>query len=152
VCLPFGILEECLQRLRTRQFLTHRGSAPLNDYVYTLTELGREHAQSLQEACAYLGPAPVPLADYINAVEAQTITAEAPQREQLESAFKDISVHPSMLARLGPAVNSGAGLFLYGAPGNGKTTLAERVTLCFGQEVWIPKALIADDEIIKLFD
>jgi hypothetical protein len=57
-----------------------------------------------------------------------------------------------MFARLGPAVNSGAGLFLYGAPGNGKTTLAERITLCFGQEIWIPKAIIVEGEIIKLYD
>ena len=152
LCLPFGILEERYQKLRTRQILTHRRSAPLNDYVYTLTEQGREHAQHLHEACAYLGPAPVPLADYINAVEAQTITAEAPQQEQLEAAFRDISINASLFSRLGPAINSGAGLFLYGAPGNGKTTLAERITLCFGQEVWIPRALIVDDEIIKLFD
>jgi predicted ATPase with chaperone activity len=54
--------------------------------------------------------------------------------------------------QLGPAINSGAGLFLYGAPGNGKTTLAERITLCFGQNLWIPKALIVEGEIIKLFD
>jgi predicted ATPase with chaperone activity len=57
-----------------------------------------------------------------------------------------------LLARLGPAVNSGAGLFLYGAPGNGKTTLAERITLCFGQEIWLPQVLLADGEIIKLYD
>src|SRR5438445_1369964 len=152
LCVPFGILEERFQRLRSRQILTHKGSAPLNDYIYTLTEEGREHARSLHTASAYVGPAPVPLADYINAVEAQTITAESPQKEQLEAAFQDISINASMFNRLGPAINSGAGLFLYGPPGNGKTTLAERITLCFGQEIWIPRVIIVDDQIIKLFD
>jgi predicted ATPase with chaperone activity len=152
LCLPFGILEERFQRLRSRQILTHKGSAPLNDYIYTLTEEGREHAQRLHAASAYVGPAPVPLADYINAVEAQTITAESPQKEQLEAAFQDISINTEMFNRLGPAINSGAGLFLYGPPGNGKTTLAERITLCFGQEIWLPRVLIVDDEIIKLYD
>lgn len=99
-----------------------------------------------------MGAAPVPLNDYITSVDAQTIAAEAPQQRQLEEAFGDISVDASMFARLGPAVNSGAGLFLYGAPGNGKTTLAERITLCFGQEIWLPKALLAEGEIIKLYD
>jgi len=61
-------------------------------------------------------------------------------------------VDPAMFARMGPAVNSGAGLFLYGAPGNGKTTLAERITLCFGQEIWIPRVLVAEGEFIKLYD
>jgi predicted ATPase with chaperone activity len=152
LCLPYGLVEDRFQKLRSRQILSHRGSAPLNDYVYMLTEEGRDHAQRLHEACAYVGAAPVPLTDYINAVDAQTITAEAPQQEQLEKAFHDICVNRSMFHRLGPAINSGAGLFLYGAPGNGKTTLAERITFCFGQEVWIPRALIVDDEIIKLYD
>jgi predicted ATPase with chaperone activity len=152
VCLSFGILEDRLQRLRTRQLLVHRGSAPLNDYVYALTDQGREHAQGLLRACAYRGPAPVPLADYVMSVDAQTITTEAIKRKQLEQAFQDIVVNPTLFGKLGPAINSGAGLFLYGAPGNGKTTLAERITLCFGQNLWIPQALIVEGEIIKFFD
>jgi predicted ATPase with chaperone activity len=152
LCLPFRLLEERFQRLRSRQWLTHSGAAPLNDYVYVLTDHGREQAELLYQACAYVGPAPVPLNDYITSVDAQTITAESPQRQQLEEAFGDISVDAALFARLGPAINSGAGLFLYGAPGNGKTTLAERITLCFGQEIWIPKTVIADGEIIKLYD
>jgi predicted ATPase with chaperone activity len=152
VCLSFAILEDRLQKLRTRQLLTHRGPAPLNDYVYALTDQGREFALRASEACAYRGAAPVPLTDYVNSVEAQTITAEAIKRKQLEQAFRDILVNPALFSRLGPAVNSGAGLFLYGAPGNGKTTLAERITLCFGQNLWIPRALIVEGEIIKFFD
>jgi hypothetical protein len=152
VCISFSILEDRLQKLRSRQLLTHRGPAPLNDYVYSLTDQGREFAQRAYEACAYRGPAPVPLTDYVNSVDAQTITAEAIKRKQLEHAFRDILVDPALFSRLGPAVNSGAGLFLYGAPGNGKTTLAERITLCFGQNLWIPRALIVEGEIIKFFD
>src|SRR4029077_10544138 len=99
-----------------------------------------------------VGPAPVPLSDYVTSVDAQTITAEASRKEQLEKAFQDILVSPSLINRLGPAVNSGTGLFLYGAPGNGKTTLAERITLCFGNEIWIPKTVVAEGEIIKFYD
>jgi predicted ATPase with chaperone activity len=152
LCLAHGLVEERFQRLSARQLLTHKGAAPLGDYVYTLTQQGRELAQHLTDACAYRGPAPVPLADYVTSVDAQSITAEAPKREQLEKAFGDILVNSLLLTRLGPAVNSGTGLFLYGAPGNGKSTLAERITLCFGRDVWIPKAVIAEGEIIKLYD
>src|SRR5436853_583516 len=83
-------------------------------------EEGRGYTRLLSAACSYVGPAPVPLADYVTAVDAQTITAEAIRHDQLEAAFRDISVNPALFVRLGPAVNSGAGLFLYGAPGNGK--------------------------------
>jgi hypothetical protein len=150
--LPFVLLEPRLKKLRSRQLCIHASASELNDLNYALTEAGRQHAERLAEGCAYLGPAPVPLSDYVASVEAQTITAGVVRREQLEHAFQDISVNADLLARLGPAVNSGAGLFLYGAPGNGKTTLADRITLCFGQEIWVPHALIAEDEIILLYD
>jgi predicted ATPase with chaperone activity len=57
-----------------------------------------------------------------------------------------------MLRRLGPAINSGRGLFLFGAPGNGKTSIAERVTKAFGQFIWIPRAIGIDGEVIRLYD
>lgn len=152
LCLSLTILEERFQKLAARQILTHKGSLPLGDYVYVLTERGRELAHLMMENCAYRGAVPVPFNHYVTAVDAQTIRAEAPRREQLEQAFQDISVSPELFARLGPAVNSGAGLFLYGAPGNGKSTLAERITLCFGHEIWIPKTILAEGEIIKLYD
>jgi predicted ATPase with chaperone activity len=152
VCVPFGMVEPRLLALRTRSLVTHRGSAPLNDYVYALTEQGREFAQALMDACSYRGAVPVTLDEYLNSVEAQSIRAEAPKRAQLESCCHDISVEASIFDDLGPAVNAGAGLFLYGEPGNGKTTLAERIAQCFGQSIWIPRALYIDGEIVKLFD
>jgi hypothetical protein len=92
VCLPFGALEALYQTLRTRQLIVHTGSAPVNDYYYTLTEQGRQRAQAALATCAYAGPAPVPLVDYVLSVEAQTIRAESPKRHQLEKAFSDISI------------------------------------------------------------
>jgi predicted ATPase with chaperone activity len=150
--LPFGLLEEVFHTLRSRQLLAHAGSAPLNDYYYVLTDLGQERAQTFMGACAYVGPAPVPLVDYVMSVEAQTINAEAPRRAELEQAFRDISIDPALFESLGPAINSGAGLFLYGAPGNGKSTLAKRITSCFGQRIWVPQTLVEDGQLIKLYD
>jgi predicted ATPase with chaperone activity len=152
ICLAPSIIDVRLQHLTTRQMIMRRGTAPLGDYIYALTEQGLVVARQMADMCAYRGAAPVPFEEYITSVDAQTIRAEKPKREHLESAFRDISINPELFDRLGPAVNSGAGLFLYGAPGNGKTTLAERITLCFGHDVWIPKTLIAEGEIIKFFD
>jgi predicted ATPase with chaperone activity len=152
ICLPFGLIEPLFQSLRQRQLLVYSGNTSLNDYMYTLTDQGRVRAKSYMDACAYVGPAPVPLPDYINSVDAQSIRAEAPKRKQLEKAFADITVESDMFETLGPAVNSGSGLFLYGAPGNGKTTLAKRITACYGSDIWIPHALVEDGQYIKLFD
>ena len=150
--LPFPVIESTLRTLRERRLIVHNGSAPLNDYNYALTENGRDQAQSALSNCAYAGPAPVPLMDYILSVEAQSIRAESPKRDQLSKAFEDISINELLFESLGPAVNSGAGLFLYGEPGNGKSTIASRLTQCFGQEIWIPYAIFEDGQIVKVFD
>lgn len=152
LCLPFGALESLFQHLRSRQQIVHQGSAPLNDYVYTLTENGRAQSNAARQACSYSGPAPVPLIDYVLSAEAQTIRAESPKRNDLRNAFRDISINESLFESLGPAVNSGAGLFLYGEPGNGKSTIAQRIIQCFGHEIWVPHAIFEDGQIIKFFD
>ena len=152
LCLPFPIVEASLERLRQRRIVTHVGSGRFNDYVYGLTEEGRSQARVYHSECSYVGPAPVPLVDYIISVEAQAIGDEPVHRSDLMDAFHDVSVSPGMLDVLGPAVNSASGMFLYGAPGNGKSTLANRITSCFGQEVWVPHAIIDGREIITLFD
>ena|SRR5436189_686832 len=152
ICLPFGLLDPIFQSLRQRQIIINSSSAQLGDFCYTMTDQGRQRARAGMEQCAYLGAAPVPLEDYIVSVEAQTIRAEAPQKRHLMKAFADISVEADMFDMLGPAVNSGAGLFLYGAPGNGKTTLAKRITMCYGSSIWIPRTITEDGQFIKLFD
>ncbi|MCA9215441.1 MAG: AAA family ATPase [Planctomycetales bacterium] len=152
VCLPFQTLEEFFTSLRTRQLVVHSGTAPFNDYYYSLTENGHERAGTYQRASSYVGPAPVPLNDYINSIEAQCIRTESPSHEDLLDACSDITVNENLIDLVGPAVNSGAGMFLFGAPGNGKSTLAKRITGCFGQEIWIPRVIIEDGQLIKLYD
>ena len=152
LALPFGLLEPVYTSMRQRQMVVHAGSAPLSDYRYTLTDEGRSRARDEVKSCAYTGPAPVPVNEYILSVEAQAISTESPRRDDLERACKDISVEPEMYEQLGPAINSAKGLFLYGAPGNGKTTLAKRITACFGQSIWIPQTIEVDGLHIKLFD
>ena len=152
ICLPFRILEPTFQNLRARQIIVHKNSAPLNDYNYALTQEGAERARAAMDACGYVGPAPIPLMDYVLATEAQSIRAESPKRSDLREAFEDITVDEELFESLGPAINSGAGLFLYGEPGNGKSTLAKRITQCFGQDVWIPQVIIEDGQLIKLYD
>jgi predicted ATPase with chaperone activity len=152
VKLPFLLIEEVLRQLKQDQLVVYRGSAAMNDYVYQLTDLGRERARRQADQCTYFGSAPVALEDYIASVEAQSLETQHPTRDDLERAFEDLLINTKMLRRLGPAVNSGRGLFLYGAPGNGKTSIAERVTRAFGQTIWIPRAIGVGGEIMRLFD
>ncbi|HMO86696.1 MAG TPA: AAA family ATPase, partial [Lacipirellulaceae bacterium] len=152
LCLPFRILEDVLLALRSRQLVQHKGQSQLSDYIYALTDLGADRGRVAAKACNYVGPAPVPLEDYLVSVEAQSIRAEVVRRRDVEQAFADVVIDPATMELLGPAINSGAGLFLYGAPGNGKTTIAKRITRCFGQHLWIPQTIVEDGQMIKLFD
>ncbi|REJ67030.1 MAG: AAA family ATPase [Planctomycetota bacterium] len=152
VKLPFLLIENLLAQLKREQLVGHRGAAAMNDYLYTLSDVGRERARRLSQHCTYYGAAPVALSDYIASVKAQSIAGQHPTEDDLRRAFEDLLVDKSMLRRLGPAINSGRGLFLYGAPGNGKTSIAERITGCFGQSTWIPRAIGIDGEVIRLYD
>ena len=150
--LPFVLLEELLRGMKNDQLLAHHGSAPMNDFNYQLTDLGHEQARRHWAHGSYCGAAPITLKDYIASVNAQSLTAQQPSGEQLRRAFADLTINTRMLDRLGPAISSGRGLFLYGAPGNGKTSIAERITRAFGQELWIPRAIGIDGEILRVFD
>ncbi len=152
VNLPFVLVDELLRQMKQEQWLVHRGAAAVNDYQYQLTDKGRERARRHTEHCTYFGSAPVALTDYINSVSAQSLTQQNPSSDDLRRAFSDLLINPSMVNRLGPAINSGRGLFLYGAPGNGKTSIAERVTAAFGQFIWIPRAIGVDGQIIRVYD
>lgn len=150
--LPFVMIDEILRQLKFDQLVGYKSSAALNDYVCELSDLGRERARRLTQHCTYFGAAPVSLTDYIQSVKAQSLEGQQPTEGELKHAFSDLLINPLMLAKLGPAINSGRGMFLHGFPGNGKTSIAERVTAAFGKYIWIPRAIGIDGEIIRLFD
>jgi predicted ATPase with chaperone activity len=150
--LPFGPFPDFLRLLKNQQVVAYSNSASANDYIYSLTDTGRARAKMYLDECGYVGSAPVPFEDYLASVSAQTITDQQPKKADLRRAFSDLLISEETFRLLGPAINSGRGMFLYGYPGNGKSSIAERITRCFGTNVWIPKVLLVEGQIIKLFD
>jgi hypothetical protein len=152
VCLPFNIIDPLLKQLKHEMLLAFKGAAAMGDYDYAITDLGRERARRYAEECTYFGAAPVSLKDYLHAMAEQSVANEEATEESLREAFSDLIINERMLDKLGPAINSGRGMFLFGFPGNGKTSIAERITRCFGSSIWIPRALGIDGDIIRVFD
>jgi hypothetical protein len=70
----------------------------------------------------------------------------------LTEAFEGLVIPDRFLSRLGPAVNSGTAILIYGPAGNGKTTVAEIVGEIFKNVVYVPYCIEADGQIIKIFD
>lgn len=152
LCLPAEPIFELLAQLKHQQIVVHVAAAAMGDFTYRLTDSGMDRARRYMRESMYVGPAPVPIDQYIYGMLGQTITKCHPKQEDLNRAFSDLLVSHEMFEILGPAINSGRGMFLYGYPGNGKTSIAERITRCFGDNIYIPKCLICDGFIIKLFD
>ncbi len=151
LCLPTPPVQKVLAFLKREQDVFYKDQS-MGDFLYTLSESGRARARRFLEESMYVGPAPVVLDQYIESVKQQSITNEHPNKEAVRKAFSDILLSEKVLDTVGPAINSGRGLFLYGYPGNGKTTIAERITRCFGLDIWIPHAIYVDGEIITFYD
>jgi MoxR-like ATPase len=150
--LKFPIIEGMLRQLKIDRQVVYKNSLAGGDYLYELTDLGRERARGLIETCTYFGTAPVPLKQYIASVRAQSLEGRKPPLGEIRQAFADLDINERLLSSIGQAIHSGRGMFLYGAAGNGKTSMAERVTKSFGDKIWIPRTIVAAGEIIRLFD
>jgi len=152
ICLPFKITEQILLDLKKQLFLAYRSDSGINDFVYMLTEQGRTKAIIAVESSAYVGSAPVPYNEYLESFQSQSIQQENPGSEELRHAFHDLVIEPHVFDTLGPAINSGRGVFLYGAPGNGKTSIAKRIHKCFKDSIYIPKTLLIGGQLLIFYD
>lgn len=152
VCLSTQLLKDLLDGLKAQKLVQHRGATATGDFIWELTDHGRHAAIESRKLTSYVGPAPVPFYQYVRAVQAQTISTVRPTRDDLHRAFDDMTLGQGLIDALGPAISSGRALFLYGEPGNGKTSIAERVTRSFGDCIWVPITLLIDGHIVKLYD
>ena len=150
--VPLSLISGLLRRLKEERLLGLKQAAIAGDYVYELTDLGTERARRYWEHCTYYGAIPVSLKDYVASIHAQSVRKRDIKVDNLREVMSDLSVPAEMVVRLAQAVNSGLGLFLYGAPGNGKTLMASRLARAFGETVWIPRALNVGGSVMRLYD
>ena len=152
--LPYSVLDALVQHARVEKLLEVRGASGTGSagYRYVLTDLGRDRAGQFFDMSRYVGPAPVPLSQYNAYVRACMDARPYLDRKTLSTGFEHLVVGNGMLDQLGPAVNSGKALFLYGAPGNGKTVFAEGIGRALGGEMHVPFAVDVDGQTITMFD
>jgi predicted ATPase with chaperone activity len=154
LAIPFGLLDPHLHNLQQRLMIEVKGTNGHGRQAYTfdLSDVGRHRAQHYMERNRYVGPAPVPLDQYNEWVERQSVLRMKVRPEFIREAFQDLVLPEDTLTALGPAVNSGRSLFLYGDPGNGKTAIAARIQRVMGESIYVPYAIQVDSHTVILYD
>ncbi len=156
VKLPFfNVVDTVLAFLREEEYVEITGAEngySERTYQYVITAKGRAKAREVLDRVQYVGPAPVTLQAYLNAVEAQALGEMVIDEATIRSAFEGLVISEKLLDQIGPAANSARSLFLYGPPGNGKTTIAEGIARILKGHVLVPYAVEVDGQIIKVFD
>ncbi len=158
LALPFaGIVDLILESLKREKFVEVKSSQQMGlgegTYQYAITGAGIARAREALERSQYAGPAPVPLKVYNESILRQSKGRPAVVSRNLQQALSDLVISERIFQRLGPAINSGTSIFLYGPPGNGKTTIARTIGgMILRESMYIPYALYVDGQVVKLFD
>jgi hypothetical protein len=152
--LPYSLLEPLVEAMRAERLIEVRGALGSGSaaYRYALTDLGRDRTHQYLEANQYVGPAPVPLERYNQHVRAMLAARGYIDRDRLRAGFQHLIVDDAVFDQLGPAVNAGKAVFLYGPPGNGKTVLAEGMGRSLGGDIYVPHAIDVAGQTITVFD
>ncbi|MCI0394608.1 MAG: AAA family ATPase [Chloroflexi bacterium] len=150
------VLDDFLARMQQEHLveITKTGGLGRLSYTYALTDAGTKRARDALERNQYIGPTPVDMDTYRQAIILQTSTRMHLTPEQVKHALKFLILPDGFHRRIGPAVNAGSSLFLYGPPGNGKTTIAQAVAkLLSGTDpIWLPHSLTIGGQVIQIFD
>ena len=148
--LPFPVIDAVFQQMRQLQLFEVTGLKD-NNYVFTLSGVGRERAFNRLQICHYAGPAPVSVKNYHASVRAQVANIQV-DRSFIKNALSDLVLTDKLVDQLGPALISQNSIFVYGPTGNGKTSIVKRLFGVFQDAVLIPYAVEFDGQIIVLYD
>src|SRR5207245_296403 len=144
LCLPFKIVEEGIRFLKDERCIEVTGGEIIGrvSYKYTLTDLGRRRAQDAMRMCSYVGPAPVPLEDYVEQTYRQAVTGISVTPETLRASFGHLVISDDLFTAIGPAIVSWTAVCSYGAPGNVKASGGIFLVDDFGRQLCSPKELL----------
>jgi predicted ATPase with chaperone activity len=157
IALPFaGVMEQILDTLKREKFVevkTSQMGLGEGSYQYAITGAGIARAREALERSQYAGPAPVPIQNYNNAIRKQNRSRTIFSHRMLRQTLAHLVLSQKIFNFIGPAVNSGTSIFLYGPPGNGKTSIARAIgDTTLRESMFIPYAVYIDGQVVKIYD
>jgi hypothetical protein len=157
LALPFtGVTDQILEAMKREKLIeikTSQMGLGEGSYQYAITGAGITRAREALERSQYAGPAPVPLTIYNDAIHNQNRNRIVVTPRTMRQLLSELVISEDTFKLLGPALNSGTSIFLYGPPGNGKSSIAHAFgNLIMSQNMYIPYALYMDGLVVKLFD
>lgn len=154
--LPFaGLVDQILEALKREKFVEVKTQVGFGEgsYQYAITGAGIARAREAIERSQYAGPAPVPISVYNEAILKQSRGRPTVHPRQMRQSLTDLILSEKTFNQVGPAVNSGTSIFLYGPPGNGKTSIAQAIgKILLQEDMYIPYAIDIDGQVVKLYD
>lgn len=155
LCLPSRLAQDLVDEAVQRQLVEVTGSIrTLTSAVprFSASSKGRDWAAQAFERDSYIGPAPVPLAAFVDRVRRQAIGDERVAPAAVRASFEGLVMGDAMIRRIGPALNSARPMLLYGPPGNGKTSVAQRIGDVFRATIYLPYCFEVSGQIVKVYD
>ena len=153
--VTFSVIEPALEVLKAQRQIEIGGGTMVGraSYRYRITDAGRQRAVLFLESNHYVGVAPVPFDQYQRYMRAFAQTApRSATRDRVREAFSHLVIGQPVLDQLGPAINAGHSMFVYGPPGNGKTVISQAIRKLLHGEIAIPHALEIEGSIVRFFD
>jgi hypothetical protein len=152
LCFPSHMIGQILEHLKGDRLVEILGMVGPHDYRFAITDRGRERAVRLLAISGYVGPAPVSIEAYAAALSLQLQRVPPVSRARVRAALADLVLPEEAIEIAGLARASGRSLFIYGGPGNGKTTLAHLLHNALEGYIWVPHCIGVESSIIRVFD
>lgn len=155
ISLPVPLTQELIEMVREQKLLEAMGNRDAegsSEMAYELSDMGKSRALDALQQSEYYGAMPVPLEDYKAQTERQAVKNISISKQKLKDSMSHLVLPEGLLDDLGPAINSGKSILMYGPAGNGKSSISNGIRDALGDKIYVPRAIEYMGQVITVYD